>query len=86
MDAHAHPHVHPSTTSDLLGQVLSLICLVHCIATPLVLMLAPALAGFLGSWHPVLLVGVIATAAWAASRCSRLASPSSTTTSRSKPR
>ena len=65
MDAHAHPHEHPSTTGDLLGQALSLICLVHCIATPVVLMLAPALAGFLGGWHPVLLVGVVGTAAWA---------------------
>ncbi len=65
MDAHAHPHPHPSTTGDLLGQAISVICLVHCLATPLVLMLAPAFAGFLGSWHPVLLVGVVATAAWA---------------------
>ncbi len=65
MEAHAHPHPHPSTRGDLWGQALSLICLVHCIATPLVLMLAPALAGFMGSWHPLLLVGVVATAAWA---------------------
>ena len=42
-----------------------MICLVHCFATPVVLMLAPALAGFLGGWHPVLLVGVVGTAAWA---------------------
>ena len=42
-----------------------MICLVHCIATPLVLMLAPAMAGVLGGWHPVLLTGVVATAAWA---------------------
>ena len=65
MAAPAHPHHHPSTTGDVWGQALSLICLVHCFATPVVLMLAPALAGFLGSWHPVLLVGVLATAAWA---------------------
>jgi hypothetical protein len=63
--AHAHPHVHPSTTGDLWGQALSLICLVHCIATPVVLTLAPAMAGFLGGWHPVLLAGVVGTAAWA---------------------
>ncbi len=48
-----------------MGQALSLLCLVHCFATPIVLMLAPALAGFMGSWHPVLLVGVVGTAAWA---------------------
>lgn len=66
MEAHAHPHGrHPSTTGDLLGQAISLVCLVHCLATPLLLMLAPALAGFLGGWHPVLLVGVLVTAAWA---------------------
>ena len=65
MEAHAHPHPHPSTTGDLLGQALSLICLVHCFATPVVLMLAPALVGFLGGWHPVLLVGVVGTAVWA---------------------
>ncbi len=65
MEAHAHPHPHPSTAGDLFGQVLSMICLVHCFATPVVLMLAPALAEYMGGWHPVLLVGVIGTAAWA---------------------
>lgn len=65
MDAPGHPHHHPSTTGDVWGQALSLLCLVHCIATPVVLMLAPAMAGFLGGWHPVLLAGVVATAAWA---------------------
>ena len=42
-----------------------MLCLVHCLATPVVLILAPALAGFLGGWHPVLLGGVVLTAAWA---------------------
>lgn len=66
MSAHVHSgHQHPSTAGDLWGQALSLICLVHCLATPIVLMLAPALAGFLGGWHPVLLAGVVLTAAWA---------------------
>lgn len=65
MEAHAHPHPHPSTSGDLWGQALSLICLVHCLATPVLLMLAPAMAGFLGGWHPVLLAGVVGTAAWA---------------------
>ena len=65
MAAHAHPHPHPSTAGDRLGQVLSVVCMVHCLATPLVLMLAPALAGFLGGWHPVLLAAVVAIAAWA---------------------
>ena len=58
-------HRHPSATGDLWGQAPSLICLVHCLATPIVLMLALALAGFLGGWHPVLLGGVVLTAAWA---------------------
>ena len=63
---HLHSgHQHPSTTGDRWGQALSLICLVHCVATPVVLMLAPAMAGFLGGWHPVLLGGVVLTAAWA---------------------
>ena len=62
---HDERHRHPSTTGDLWGQALSLLCLVHCLATPIVLMLAPALAGFLGGWHPVLLAGVMLTAAWA---------------------
>jgi hypothetical protein len=67
MQAHLHhdSHRHPSTTGDVLGQALSLLCLVHCMATPLLLMLAPTLAGFLGGWHPVLLGGVVLTAAWA---------------------
>ena len=64
MEAHSHGP-HPSTTGDLWGQGVSLICLVHCLATPVVLMLAPALAGLLGGWHPVLLAGVVATAGWA---------------------
>ncbi len=66
MIAHVHSgHQHPSTSGDVWGQALSLLCLVHCLATPIVLMLAPALAGFLGGWHPVLLAGVVLTAAWA---------------------
>lgn len=66
MEAHSHSHgPHPSAAGDLWGQALSLLCLVHCIATPLLVMLVPAMAGFLGSWHPVLLVGVVGTAAWA---------------------
>ena len=64
MTPHLHSdHRHPSTIGDRWGQVRSLVCLVHCLATPLVLMLAPALAGFLGGWHPVLLAGVVLTAA-----------------------
>ena len=62
---HSHAQPHPSTVSDRWGQVLSLVCLVHCVATPVVLMLAPALAGLLGGWHPVLLAGVVLTAGWA---------------------
>lgn len=66
MEAQPHSHgPHPSAAGDLWGQAISLLCLVHCIATPLVVMLVPALAGFLGGWHPVLLVAVVAAAAWA---------------------
>lgn len=64
--SHVHSHApHPSTSGDVLGQVISVLCLIHCAATPVVVMLAPALAGFMGGWHPVLLVGVVAAAAWA---------------------
>ena len=66
MEAHSHSHgPHPSTAGDLWGQAISLLCLVHCLATPLVVMLVPTMAGFLGGWHPVLLAGVVGTAAWA---------------------
>ena len=66
MAAHVHSHgQHPSTAGDLWGQAISLVCLVHCVATPLVLLAAPAMAGFLGGWHPVLLAGVVGTSAWA---------------------
>lgn len=65
MHVHTPGHEHPSATGDFWGQALSLLCVVHCLATPLVLMAAPALAGFLGGWHPVLLAGVVLTAAWA---------------------
>ena len=61
---HAHGP-HPSPAPDLWGQVISFVCLVHCMATPVLVMAVPALAGFLGGWHPVLLVGVVGTAAWA---------------------
>lgn len=66
MEAHSHPHApHPSPAGDVWGQALSLLCLVHCLATPLVVMLVPTMSGFLGGWHAPLLLGVVATAAWA---------------------
>jgi hypothetical protein len=75
--AHAHPeqpHHHESDPPDTLGQVLSAICAVHCVATPFLLGLIPAAASVLGGAHPVLLVGVVGVALWAfipAYRCHR---------------
>jgi MerC mercury resistance protein len=50
---------------DVIGQVLSVACAVHCVSTPIIVTLAPAASSFLGGFHPVLLLGVIAVAAWA---------------------
>ncbi len=52
-------------SSDLVGQALSVLCLIHCAVTPVVLMIAPAAMGIFGNAHPVLLVLVAATALWA---------------------
>ena len=54
-----------AATSDFIGQVLSVLCVVHCAVTPVVLALAPAAANLVGGAHPVLLALVFATAAWA---------------------
>ena|SRR5438128_70818 len=54
-----------TATTDFIGQALSVLCVVHCAATPVVLALAPAAMGMFGNAHPVLLVLVLATAAWA---------------------
>ncbi len=54
-----------TAASDFIGQVLSVLCVVHCVATPLVLAVAPAFANLFGNAHPVLLTLVLATAAWA---------------------
>lgn len=63
---HAHEHHHPTgDPPDVMGQVLSAICAVHCVSTPLVLTLAPAAGSVFGGAHPVLLVLVIAVALWA---------------------
>lgn len=59
---HSHPHVEPP---DTLGQVLSAVCAVHCVTTPLVMTLAPAATSVFGGAHPVLLVLVIGVALWA---------------------
>ena len=63
--AQAHAHAHPSPTSDWLGQIISVLCMVHCMATPLLLAAAPAAMGLVGGWHPVLLVFVVLTSVWA---------------------
>lgn len=54
-----------AATSDFIGQALSVLCVIHCALTPVVLLVAPAVAGIFGNAHPVLLVLVLATAAWA---------------------
>jgi hypothetical protein len=77
--AHVHseseqPHHHESDPPDTLGQVLSAVCAIHCVATPFLLGLLPAAASVLGGAHPVLLVGVVGVALWAfipAYRCHR---------------
>jgi hypothetical protein len=63
MSEHMHSprHVDPP---DTLGQVLSALCAVHCVTTPLVMTLAPAATSVLGGAHPVLLVLVIGVAFW----------------------
>lgn len=53
----------PTATKDLLGQLLSVVCVVHCLATPFVVSALPAAASFFGGFHPVLLVAVVAVAA-----------------------
>jgi len=47
------------------GEVLSAVCAVHCVATPLVLTLLPAAGSVLGGAHPVLFFFVVVVAAWA---------------------
>jgi hypothetical protein len=54
-----------AATSDFIGQVLSVLCVVHCAVTPVVLALVPAAANVFGGAHPVLLALVLATAVWA---------------------
>jgi hypothetical protein len=61
MEAHSHPHADPP---DTVGQILSAVCAVHCVTTPLFVALAPAASSVLGGAHPVLLVLVIAVALW----------------------
>ncbi|GMU58590.1 MAG: hypothetical protein AMXMBFR34_03530 [Myxococcaceae bacterium] len=58
-------HHHASDPPDTLGQVLSAVCAVHCVATPFLLGLLPAAASVLGGAHPVLLAIVIGVALWA---------------------
>lgn len=61
MDVHAHPHGDPP---DTLGQILSAVCAVHCVTTPLFITLGPAFATVFGGAHPILLALVIGVAIW----------------------
>jgi hypothetical protein len=68
VDPHSAPaphHHHDKDHSDAVGQVLSVVCAVHCVATPLVLTLLPAAASALGGAHPVLFAFVVVVGAWA---------------------
>jgi hypothetical protein len=47
------------------GQVLSAVCAVHCVTTPIFMTVAPAAASVFGGAHPVLLVLVIGVGLWA---------------------
>lgn len=62
----AHAHSHPQgDPSDTVGQVLSAICAVHCVTTPVFITVAPAFASVFGGAHPVLLLFVVAVGLWA---------------------
>ncbi len=62
----SEPHTHPQgDPPDVLGQVLSAACAVHCVATPVLMTVAPAAGSVFGGAHPVLLLLVIAVALWA---------------------
>lgn len=61
MAAHSHPHADPP---DTVGQILSAVCAVHCVTTPLIMTMAPAMASVFGGAHPVLLALVIGVAVW----------------------
>lgn len=61
MAEHSHPHADPP---DTVGQILSAVCAVHCVTTPIFVAMAPAAASVLGGAHPVLLVLVIGVALW----------------------
>lgn len=61
MAAHSHPHADPP---DTVGQLLSAVCAVHCVTTPLIVTIAPAFGSVLGGAHPVLLALVIGVAVW----------------------
>lgn len=50
--------------SDVVGTVLSGLCMVHCMAMPGVLAAAPAAGAALGRFHPVLLAAVTGVALW----------------------
>lgn len=49
----------------MVGQVLSAVCAVHCVSTPLLLSLLPAAGSVLGGAHPVLFFVVVSVAVWA---------------------
>ncbi len=65
MDTTSHAHTPHHAPSDAIGQVLSALCAVHCVSSPLLVTLAPAAASVLGGAHPLLLGLVTGVALWA---------------------
>jgi hypothetical protein len=63
--AHSQPHHHGQEPSDTLGQVLSAVCAVHCVSTPVILALLPSAGAVVGGAHPVLFALVLGVALWA---------------------
>ncbi len=61
MAEHSHADADPP---DTVGQILSAVCAVHCVTTPIFVTLGPAFASVFGGAHPVLLVLVIGVALW----------------------
>jgi hypothetical protein len=56
---------HPSPRSDFVGTALSLLCVVHCLATPVILSALPSVGAVFAHAHPWLFAAVIPVALWA---------------------
>ena len=61
---HAHDH-RDGAVPDALGSILSIVCGIHCAATPFILIAVPTISPILGLAHPIFVVLVAAVALWA---------------------